>query len=724
MRLSSVGSLLAASFVLAACHGATAPSRVVTVPAPRAEVRPVELEKHGDVRVDPYHWLNQREDPDVLAYLSAENAHTDAAMAHTRRLQSELFDEMKGRIKKNDATVPYRLAGFWYYTRYEKGKEYAIYCRKQGSLDAPEQVMLDANELAVGQPFLSVRGVTVSSGKDVLAYAVDNVGRRIYTIRFRDLATGATLTDEIADVTGNLAWAEDGRTLYYTKQDPETLRAYQVWRHVVGTDPASDALVYQEDDETFSVSVWKTRSRKYLMVGSFQTLSTEIRYVDAAYPDRPLEVFAPRERDHEYEIDHIGEHFYVRTNRDARNFRLMRTPVGNTDEQSWDEVIPHRDDVFLEEVDLFDGHLVLTERKDGLIRLRVRPWSGDGEHYLDFGEPAYLAYVDNNPELDSTVLRYGYTSMTTPNSIYDYDMTTRRRELKKQDEVLGGFDAADYVTERLHATARDGTSVPISLVYRKGPEPTADRPLVVYGYGSYGASIDPTFSAERLSLLDRGFVFAIAHIRGGQELGRRWYDDGKLLRKVNTFTDFIDCTEHLTREGRGDPDRVFAIGGSAGGLLVGAVINMRPELYRGVVARVPFVDVVTTMLDDSIPLTTGEYDEWGNPNDKTYYDYMLSYSPYDNVAPRSYPHMLVTAGLHDSQVQYWEPAKWVAKLRAMKTDDHKLLLHTEMEAGHGGKSGRFRRYEETALIYAFLLDLARPTGLGHTEPGKPVLAAD
>jgi len=673
---------------------------------PTAKVLPVELEKHGHVRTDPYYWLNRREDPEVIAYLTAENEYTEAAMAHTSELRRQLFEEIKGRIKTDDATVPYRLERHWYYSRYETGREYPIHCRKKGSLEAPEEIILDANELAAGQDFLSVRGLAVSSNDDVLAFAVDTVGRRIYTIRFRNLTTGETLDEEIPDVNGNVAWAEDGKTLLYAKHDPETLRSFQVWRHVLGTDPSDDRLVYQEDDATFAVYVWKTKSRKYLVIGSFQTVSTEMRLVDASRPDGPLEVFQPRERDHEYAIDHFGDQFYVRTNLDAKNFRLMRTPVDRTGKENWDEVIPHRDDVYLDGFEMFEDYLVLSERRGGLAHLRVRPWSGRGEHDLDFGEPAYLAYIHTNPEFDTKILRYGYTSMTTPDSVYDYDMETRARELKKRDEILGGFDADDYVTERLHATARDGTAVPISLVYRRGFD-SRRQPLVVYGYGSYGMSMDATFSPDRLSLLDRGFVFAIAHVRGGQELGRQWYDDGRLLNKKNTFTDFIDCTEHLIRNGHGDPARVFAMGGSAGGLLVGAVINVRPDLYRGVVARVPFVDVVTTMLDDSIPLTTGEYDEWGNPAEKEYYDYILSYSPYDNVDARDYPDMLVTTGLHDSQVQYWEPAKWVAKLRATKTDDNTLLLRTEMEAGHGGKSGRFRRYEETAYIYAFLLDLAQ-----------------
>jgi oligopeptidase B len=698
VRYPVVLFVLGAVLLTSGCGGDSGP--------PKAKVEPHEIEKHGHVRVDDYFWLKQRHNPEVIAYLEAENAYTKTVTAQSRALRETLFEEIKGRIKKDDSSVPYRLDGFYYYSRYEEGDEYPYYCRKKGSLDADEQIMLDANELAEGHDYLAVRGVVVTLDTTIMAFAVDTVGRRKYTIRFRDLGTGEFLDDPIVDVTGNIAWANDNKTLFYAKQDPDTLRSYQIWRHTLGTDPADDVLVFQEDDETFSTYVWKTKSRKYVMIGSFQTVSSEVRYLDANEPMGEFTVFLPRERDHEYNIDHAGDEFFIRTNWDATNFRLMKTPVTRTAKDHWTEVIPHRDDVLFEDFELFKDFLTIGERHDGLIQVRIRPRAGGEEHYLDFGEPAYVAYFDDNKEFDTPVLRYGYSSLTTPRSVFDYDMTTREKELKKQDEVLGGFDRENYVSERLHAKARDGANVPISLVYRKGFEKNRSAPLLLYGYGSYGNSIDPSFRSDRLSLIDRGFVFAIAHVRGGEELGRRWYEDGKLFNKKNTFTDFIDCAEYLIERGYAAPDGVFAYGGSAGGLLVGAVINMRPDLFNGAVAAVPFVDVVTTMLDDDIPLTTSEYDEWGDPNKKDYYDYILSYSPYDNVEAKSYPNLLVTTGLHDSQVQYWEPAKWVAKLRATKTDDNVLLLRTNMDAGHGGKSGRFRRYEETAFIYAFLLELA------------------
>lgn len=680
---------------------------------PVARQIPTRLERHGQVRIDEFYWLNQRDNPEVIAYLRAENAYTDSVMAHTRAFQDTLFEELKGRIRQNDASVPYRQDGYYYYTRFEEGKEYPIYCRKQGSLDASEEVLLDVNGLARGHGFFSVSGVQVSPDGRLLAYAADTVGRRIYTIRFRDLATGANLADAIPAATSNLAWANDNRTVFYTKQDPTTLRWHRVYRHALGADPARDALVFEERDETFSSFVFRTKSKRYIMIGSSQTLADEYRYLDADRPDGAFTVFLPRARDHEYSLDHYGDHFYIRTNDGAQNFRLMRTPVTRTERAGWEEVIPHRADVYLGGFEIFKDYLVLQERARGLIQLRIRPWSGAGEHYLDFGEPAYAAYVSTNPEFDTAVLRYGYSSLTTPNSIYDYDMAARTKTLLKRDEVLGGFDPAHYETKRLSARAGDGTAVPISLVYRKDLRRGGPQRLLLYGYGSYGSSTDASFNASRLSLLDRGFVFAIAHVRGGQEMGRQWYEDGKLLRKMNTFTDFIASAEHLVREGYTTPGQLFAQGGSAGGLLMGAVVNLRPDLFTAVVAQVPFVDVVTTMLDSTIPLTTGEYDEWGNPNDKTYYDYMLAYSPYDNVRPTAYPHLLVTTGLHDSQVQYFEPAKWVARLRARKTDDHRLLLRTNMEAGHGGASGRFRRLRETAFVYAFLLDLA---GRGERRP--------
>ncbi len=673
---------------------------------PRARLSPATLEKHGHVRVDEYYWMKERNDPEVVEYLKAENAYTDSMMRHTEALQQTLFDEFKTRIKQTDASVPYRQDDYFYYTRTEEGREYPIYCRKKESLEAPEEVMIDGNRLAEGHPFCSIGQRAVSSGQDVLAFSVDYAGRRVYTIRFKNLVTGEMLGDTIPGVTGNVAWANDNMTLFYTKQDPVTLRWNRIYRHTLGTDPGEDDLVYDEKDETFSCSVLKTKSKKYILIESEQTLSTEYRFLDANTPLDSFTVFNARENEHEYQVDHLGDFFYVRTNYLAKNFRLMKTPVAATAKASWVEVIPHRDDVLLESFQVFKDFLVAAERKNGLIEMRIRPWDGGAEHYLDFGEPAYTAGLGDNFRLESRVLRYVYSSLTTPNSVFDYDMATREKTLLKQDEVLGGFDSRNYVTERLYAPAKDGVLVPVSMAYRKGLEKNGDNPVLLWGYGSYGYSWDVTFDPYGISLLDRGFVYAIAHVRGGEEMGRRWYEDGKLLKKKNTFTDFIACAEFLIGQKYTSPRKLCIAGGSAGGLLIGAVVNMRPDLFRGAVAAVPFVDVVTTMLDEEIPLTTSEYDEWGNPNKKEYYDYMLSYSPYDNVEAKSYPALLVTTSFQDSQVQYWEPAKWVARLRAKKTDDNPLLLRTRMEAGHGGVSGRYKAYRETAFMYAFLLNVA------------------
>ncbi len=673
---------------------------------PVAKVEPKTLEIHGDSRVDNYFWMNQRDNPEVRAYLEKENEYTEAMMGSTESLQQTLFEEFKGRIKQTDESVPYRMGDYFYYSRSEDGKSYPIYCRKKGSLDAAEEIMLDANELATGKDFYSVSGRAVSTSGDLLAFAEDTAGRRIYTLRFKDLTSGEFLPDQIPGVTSNIVWANDNKTIFYAKQDPQTLRWHRIYRHTLGTAPENDVLVFEEKDVTFGCSVQKTRSQKYILIASWQTLSTEYRYCNADRPTGSFTVFQPRERDHDYTIDHSGNDFFIRTNWKARNFRLMRTPEGATAKRNWKEVLPHRTDVLLEGVEAFRAFVVTVERKEGLRNLHILPVSGTGEHLVDFGEPAYLAYVGDNEVFDTRVLRYGYTSMTTPSSVFDYDIATHEKKLLKEEEVLGGFDKADYVTERLWAPARDGKKVPISVVYRKDTPRDGTRPLLLYGYGSYGASRDASFSPYRISLLDRGFVYAIGHIRGGEELGREWYEDGKLLNKKNTFTDFIDCAKFLVGEKYVAPDKLFAQGGSAGGLLIGAVINMEPTLLKGVIAAVPWVDVVTTMLDETIPLTTSEYDEWGNPNDKQYYDYMLSYSPYDQVEAKDYPNMLVTTSFHDSQVQYWEPAKWVAKLRAMKTDHNRLLLKTRMQAGHGGASGRYDRYKDVAFEYAFLLDLA------------------
>ena len=675
---------------------------------PRARVVPTRLETHGVVRIDDYYWLRERDNPDVTAYLEAENAHTRAVMAPTEALQETLFTEIKGRIKQTDMSVPYREGACIYYTRYEEGREYPIYCRRRVESPEPtplpaEEILLDVNQVAEGHDFCEVAGRQVSPDQRLFAYATDLAGRRVFTIRIKDLATGETHDDELRDVTSNLVWANDSRTLFYTRQDPATLRWHRVYRHRLGASQADDTLVFEEPDETFNCEVGKSRSKRYLLVASYQTVSTEYRYLDADAPDGAFTLFLPRARDHEYHIDHYREHFYIRTNRDARNFKLMVTPDGRVDPAAWVELIPHREDVLLGAFELFTDHLVIRERRAGLVQLHVRPWEGDDAHDIAFDEPTYDAYLSTNREADTQVLRFGYESLTTPGSIYDYDMVTRTRTLRKREEVLGDFDPSRYRAERLTATAPDGESIPISLVSRVGTARDGTSPLLLYGYGAYGISMDAGFDSARLSLLDRGFVFAIAHVRGGQELGRRWYDDGRLGRKPNTFTDFIACADHLIAERFTTPDRLFALGASAGGLLMGAVLNMRPDLFAGAVALVPFVDVMTTMLDDSIPLTTGEYDEWGNPHDRAAFDDILEYSPYDNIEAKAYPALLVLAGLHDSQVQYWEPAKWVAKLRALKTDTNRLLLKTNMDAGHGGVSGRYRRYRDTALQYAFLL---------------------
>lgn len=673
-------------------------------PAPVAKKVAKTLSIHGDDRTDNYYWLNQREDQEVIDHLNAENAYKENLMSHLSDFQTSLFEEMKGRIKQDDQSVPYKKNGYYYITQYKEGNEYPIYSRKKETLEAEEELLLDVNVLAEPYEFYNAGGLSVSPSNKILAYAEDTLSRRIYTIRFKDLETGEMIEDYIPNTTGGTVWANDNQTVFYTVKD-DALRPYKIFRHKLGTPVSEDVEVFHESDATFNAYAFKTKSEKYIVIASFQTLSSEYRVLNADDPEGEFRIIQPRERNLEYSLTHYEDKFYIRTNLDAQNFRLMMTDENNTTKDNWEEVIAHRDDVLLESMDIFKDHLVLSERKAGITRLRVRPWEGE-EHYIDFGEDAYLAYTSANPEFDTKLLRLGYTSMTTPNSTFDYDMETKAFTLLKEQEVVGDFNKEDYQSERFFVEVRDGEKVPVSMVYKKGFKKDGTQPVLLYGYGSYGATMDPYFSSVRLSLLDRGFAFAIAHIRGGEEMGRRWYEDGKLLNKKNTFTDFIDCGEYLVKNNYTNPDKLFAYGGSAGGLLMGAIINMRPDLWKGVVAAVPFVDVVTTMLDESIPLTTGEYDEWGNPNDKEYYDYILSYSPYDNVEAKEYPAMLVTTGLHDSQVQYWEPAKWVAKLREFKTDKNPLLLHTNMDAGHGGASGRFERLKETAMQYAFMLDLA------------------
>ena len=695
------------------------PRDLLQMPAPEAPKRRHRLEAHDDVRIDDYYWLRERNDPQVHAYLEAENSYVDESLGHTRELQAELFDEIKGRIKQTDVSVPYREGTYRYYWRHEDGKEYPVHCRQPLSSEV-EQVVLDVNRLAFGHEYCDVGTFVISPDEHFVAYAIDTVGRRQYDIRFSDLATGEALPDVIPSVTANCVWASDSRTLLYARQHPTTLRSHQVCRHVLGHDVLADQLVFEEADEMFVCGVRKSRSKRYILIGSYHTLTTEYRVLDAQQPDGCPWVFESRQSGHEYHIDHYHDRFFIRSNANATNFRLLavdHSPEAGPDDrhlsrERWREIVAHRDGVLLETFELFRDHLVTQERADGLVQLRVRPWGGDAEHAVEFPEPVYEAFIDaHNKEPDTSVLRFGYSSLTTPESDYDYDMVTRERTLLKREEVLGEFDRANYRTERVFATASDGVQVPISLVARRQTPRDGSSPLLLIGYGSYGISTNAGFRSPRLSLLDRGFTFAIAHVRGGQELGRQWYDDGRLMNKKNTFTDFIACAEQLVADRYTSPSRLFAMGGSAGGLLMGAVVNMRPDLFNGVIAQVPFVDVVTTMLDESIPLTTGEYDEWGDPNDPDAYQYIKSYSPYDNVTTQTYPHMLVMTGLHDSQVQYWESAKWVAKLRALRTDNHILVLKTNMDAGHGGSSARYERYRETALQYAFLID--RAGGIGH-----------
>ncbi|MCG6190594.1 S9 family peptidase [Maribellus maritimus] len=670
---------------------------------PVADKNPTELTNHGESRTDNYFWMNDREDPKVIEYLEAENAYTDAVMEHTKPLQEKLYEEIKSKIKQEDESVPYKKNGYYYYQRTVPEKEYYLYCRKKGSLDTDEEVVLDVNKMAEGYDFYQLGGASVSPDNKIVAFGVDTVSRRKYTIHFKNLETGEIFDDAIPLTTGSSVWANDNKTVYYVLKDDVTLRSEKIMKHILGTPVENDVEVFYEEDETFSTFIYKTKSNKYLIIGSESTLTSEYRFLDANNPRGEFKIIQPRTRGLEYAVDHFGDYFYIRTNLNALNFKLVRTPVSETEKENWEEVIPHRKDVYFSDFDIFKDDLVVSERKEGITQLRVMPWNGD-EYYIDFDEEVYTVGSDINYDFDTDIFRFSYSSLTTPHSVFDFNMKNKERKLLKQTEVLGGFDKDDYETRRIYATAMDGTKIPISLVYKKGLEKDGTNPALIYGYGSYGYTIDPTFRLSILPLLDRGFVYAIAHIRGGQINGRAWYEDGKLLNKMNTFTDFNDCAQFLIDEGYTNSDKLFANGGSAGGLLMGAVVNLRPDLYKGVIADVPFVDVVTTMLDESIPLTTSEFDEWGNPKIEKYYYYMMSYSPYDNVAEKDYPAMMVTTGLHDSQVQYWEPTKWVAKLRDLKTDDNLLIFHVNMDYGHGGASGRFQWIEDTALEYAFIFD--------------------
>ncbi len=676
---------------------------------PVAKIIPKSLDKFGHSRTDNYFWLNDRENPEVIDYLKKENAYYQKMTAHTKAFQKELFEEMKSRIKEDDESVPYLYNGYYYITRFETGKNYPIYSRKKESLSANEEILFDCNKLAKGHSYFQLGGLSISPDNKLAVFSVDIIGRRIYDIQVKNLETGKTLSDKIEKVSGNAVWANDNQTIFYSSQDEITLRSDKIFKHKLGSNQADDVLVYFEKDETYNVEVAKSKSRKYLAIESGSTLTTEYRILEADNPDGKFRVFQKRVRGLEYSINHYGDSFYIMTNADkATNFKLMKTLETSTAKENWTEVVPYRDDVLLEDIEIFKDFLVVEERFNGLNRIRIMPWSGEGEYYLPFDSETYTAYTGTNVDFDTDILRYSYQSMTTPSSVIDFNMKTKTKEIKKEQQVLGGkFDKNNYTEERIWATAKDGTKIPISMVYRKGLKKDSKNPLLLYAYGSYGHSMDATFSSTRLTLLDRGFVFAIAHIRGGEDLGRQWYEDGKLLKKKNTFTDFIDCSKFVIEEKYTSPEHLYAEGGSAGGLLMGAIVNLAPELYNGIIVQVPFVDVITTMLDDTIPLTTGEYDEWGNPNVKKYYHYMASYSPYDNVKKQSYPNMYVSTGLHDSQVQYWEPAKWVAKLRSLKTDDTVLFLDTNMDAGHGGASGRFEAIKELAKEYSFLLDLEK-----------------
>ncbi|MDX2442294.1 MAG: S9 family peptidase [Bacteroidales bacterium] len=692
--------------------------KTVEVEPPVAEKISKELVAHNDTRVDDYFWMRlsdeqkNDENPDeqtnkVIDYLNAENAYKDKMLEHTVPFQESLFDEIVGRIKQDDESVPYKENGYFYYSRYEEGQEYPIYCRKKGNLDAEEEIILNVNILAEGYDYYQIAGMSISEDNKLLAYGVDTVSRRRYTIYFMSLETGKLLSDVIPNTTGRVTWANDNKTVLFSTKDEQTLRSDRINLYKLGDKAPQE--VYYEQDETFNTYVYKTKSKKFLVIASSQTLSSEYRILEANNPTGTFRIFQAREKDLEYDIDHYGSDFYVRTNIDgAKNFKLMKTPITKTTKDNWVDVIPHRDDVLFQSFEIFKNFFVISERIRGLTNLRVMNWK-DVDYYLDFGEETYSARFSINPEFNTDILRYGYSSLTTPYSTFDYNMVTKEKTLLKEEEVLGDFDKTNYESKRLYAMADDGVEVPISIVYKKGIILDGTNPALIYGYGSYGASMDASFRSDRLSLLDRGFIYAIAHIRGGMEMGRWWYEDGKLLKKINTFTDFNTCAQYLVDKNYTDTDKLFALGGSAGGLLVGAIVNMRPDLYKGIVAAVPFVDVVSTMQDASIPLTTGEWDEWGNPEIEEYYDYMLSYSPYDNVQEMNYPNILVTTGYWDSQVQYWEPAKWVARLRDLKTDDKLLLLKTNMEAGHGGASGRFEYLKEVAFEYSFLLKLAGKT---------------
>jgi len=674
---------------------------------PKVKQIPKELKIHGDVRIDEYYWLNDRENPEVIDYLNKENDYYEQETLHTKNFQKDLFEEIKSRIKKDDSSVPYKFNGYWYITRYEKGKDYPIYTRKKESLDSKEELLFDCNIMAKDHSYFRLVGLSVSPNNQYVSYGVDTTGRRQYKLLIKDLKSNKVLKEKVWNTTGGSTWANDNKTLFYVLKDETTLRSEAVYKHRINTSSEIDELVYEEKDETFGVGVYKTKSQKYIVISSYSTLTSEHKILNADKPDGTFKVFQPRIRGLEYSISHFEDSFYIVSNSDkAQNFKLSKTSEKNTEINNWIDVIPHRENVLLEGIDIFKDFLVISERENGLNKIKISKWDKSSSYYLPFNSETYTAYTTTNIDFKTSKLRYSYQSLTTPSSVIEFDMLTKEKKILKEQKVLSvSFKKENYISKRLWATASDDTKIPISLVYHKDTKISSNTPLIQYAYGSYGSTIDPYFSTVRLSLLDRGFIYAIAHIRGGEYMGRQWYENGKLLKKKNSFTDFIDSSKFLIENNYTSPKHLYAMGGSAGGLLMGAVINMAPDIYNGVVAQVPFVDVVTTMLDEDIPLTTGEYDEWGNPNDKDYYEYMLSYSPYDNIKNKKYPNLLVTTGLYDSQVQYWEPAKWVARLRNLSNNTSKLYLNTNMDAGHGGSSGRFESLKEIASVYAFIFDL-------------------
>ena len=674
---------------------------------PNLKKVPKSLIKFNDERIDNYYWLRERENPCVIKYLNSENDYYKKMTLHTKDFQDKLFHEIKNKIKQEDQSVPYFLNGYWYVTKYKENLDYPIYFRYKDSLKSKEEILFDCNKLAQSHDYFNLSNFKVSPNNKIVAFSVDTVSRRLYTIKFKNLDNGEILKDEIINTSGTFAWASDNSTLFYTNRDTQTLRNDKIFKHKIGDALVNDKLVFHETDETFYTNVSKSKSNKFIIISSSSTLTSEFQFLSSDKPDDQFTLFNKRERGVEYSISHFEDHFYIITNKnDAFNYKLLRTELKNTSSENWIEVIEHRENVLIEGIDIFKDFLVVSERFNGLNRINIKPWNGSESYYLKFESETFSCYTIGNLDFDSKKLRYAYNSLNEPHSIIEFDMFSKDKIILKQNQVLDTkFSKDNYITKRIWADSRDGTKIPISIIHKKNIKKDGTNPLLLYAYGSYGNTIDPTFSISRLSLLDRGFVFAISHVRGSEYLGRSWYEDGKLLNKINTFNDYIDCTKHLIKENYSSSNHMYAYGGSAGGLLVGAVMNMAPELYNGIIAAVPFVDVVTTMLDETIPLTTSEYDEWGNPNEKKFYNYILSYSPYDNVSKINYPNLLVTTGLHDSQVQYWEPAKWVAKLRANKLGDNKLFLNTNMDTGHGGSSGRFEAIKDLAKEYSFLFDL-------------------